>query len=121
VAGGFSFAIDQARLASASVSALALPATTCTLDANFTPVSCSTTTIGVDVSWTGQGPISRLVSNDHFDTNGFSVNDHFNGTSRDAAATGTIAGFTLNAANVETADLGTTKTGTISVCIGKSC
>ena len=38
----------------------------------------------MNATWTGQGPITRSVFNDHFKTAGFSENDHFNGTDRAA-------------------------------------
>ncbi len=121
VTSGFSFAIQQSLLTSASVSGSGLPATTCTFDANFNLIGCSATTINVNVTWTGQGPISRAVFNDHFKSDGFSVNDHFNGTDRAATATGTVAGRTLSASELQFANLGTTNSGTITVCIGTSC
>src|SRR6266851_5377001 len=83
VTSGFSFAI-QKSLASASTSGSGLPATTCTFDANFNLIGCSATTIDVNATWTGQGPISRAVFNEHFKSDGFSVTDHFNGTDRAA-------------------------------------
>ncbi len=120
VGSGFSFALAQ-PLASASLSGSGVPATTCTFDANFNQIGCSATTIDVTAAWTGQGPISRVVSNDHFKSDGFSVTDHFSGTGRAATATGTVAGLTLNASGLQFADLGTTKSGSTTVCIGSSC
>ena len=121
VTSGFSFAIDQTKLTSASASGSGLPAMTCTVDANGNPISCSATTIDVTATWTGQGPISRGVANDHFKTDGFSVNDHSNGTSRTATATATIGGFPQPLGEPQFADLGTTKTGTTTVCRGTGC
>jgi hypothetical protein len=121
VTSGFSFAIDQATLASASASGSGLPATACTLDANGNPISCSATTIDVNASWTGQGPISRGVSNDHFKADGFSVNDHFNGTDRAATAIATFGGLPQPLGEPQFADLGTTNSGTTTICIGNSC
>lgn len=121
VTSGFSFVIQKGQLASASTSGSGLPAATCTIDANGNPVSCKATTIGVNAAWTGQGPITRSVFNDHFKTNGFSENDHFNGTDRAATATGTVAGLTLGASQLKFADLGTTNSGTITVCKGTGC
>jgi hypothetical protein len=121
VTSGFSFAIDKGTLTSASTSGSGLPATTCTFDANFNLIGCSATTIDVTVTWTGQGPITRAVVNDHFKSAGFSVTDHFNGTDRAATATGTVAGSTLSASELQFADLGFTNSGTITRCIGLSC
>lgn len=119
VTSGFSFALPQS-LANASLSALGLPTTTCTYDANLNLVGCTSTTIDVSLSWTGQGPITRGVQNDHVKSDGFSETDHFNGTFRNAAASGTVAGLTLTASDGQ-ADVGTTKSGTITRCIGNSC
>ena len=83
--------------------------------------NCSATTINVTVAWTGQGPITRSVFNDHFKTAGFSENDHFNGTDRAATAAGTVAGSTLGASELQFADLGFTNSGTIAVCKGTGC
>lgn len=120
VTSGFSFALHQS-LASASLTGSSLPATTCTFDVNFNQIGCSATTIDVSVTWTGMGSITRGVTNEHFKSDGFSETDHFSGTSRDATATGTIGGITLSASDLQFADLGTTKSGTITVCIGSSC
>jgi hypothetical protein len=121
VTSGFSFTIDQRKLTIASTSGSGLPATTCSVDANGNPTSCSHTTIGVTAHWTGNGPITRGVSNDHFKTGGFSVRDHFNGTDRNAAATGAISGVTLSPAELQYADLGITNSGTVTVCHGTGC
>ena len=121
VTSGFSFAIDHALLTSASVSGSGLPATTCTFDANFEVIGCTASTIDVNVDWTGQGPVTHSVSNDHFASDGFSVTSHFNGTDRTATAAGTVGGLTVSASELQSADLGTETSGAISVCIGSSC
>jgi hypothetical protein len=120
VTGGFSFTLRH-RLAGASVSGSGLSAMRCTLDADFNQTGCSATTIGVTVTWTGRGPIAREVSNEHFKSDGFSVTDHFNGTSRDATASGRVAGGTLRASALQFADVGTAKSGSTTVCIGNGC
>lgn len=121
VTSGFSFAIDVPKLTSASVSGKGLPATTCTFDANFNELGCNDITIDVNAAWTGQGPITREVDNFHMTTPGeFSIIQHSNGTSRAAAATGTVAGNTFTAAEAEPdiTRLGTTNSGTTKICIG---
>src|SRR5215472_5467032 len=120
VTSGFSVAIDKA-LTSGSTSGSGLPATTCTVDAFGNPISCRATTIDVTVAWTGQGPITRSVFNDHFRTAGFSETDHFNGTDRAATAAGTVAGSTVGASQLQFADLGFTNSGTTTVYIGTGC
>jgi len=121
VTTGFSFAIEKAQLTKGSTSGSGLPATTCTFDALGNVISCSATTIDVTVAWTGQGPIARAVANDHFKTAGFSESDHFNGTDRAATASGTVAGSTLSASELQFGDLGFANSGTITRCIGTSC
>jgi len=120
VTSGFSFTLLQ-PLDSASLSGLGVPGQTCTFDANFNLIGCTATTIDVTVAWTGQGPISRSVFNDHFKSDGFSETDHFNGTFRIATATGTFNGSTLTAGDLQFAFLATDSSGTVTVCIGTSC
>jgi hypothetical protein len=120
VTSGFSFTLRQ-PLASASLSGSGLPASTCTFDANFNTIGCSATTIGVSVTWTGQGAITRGWFNEHFKNGGFSQIDHFYGTSRHAVATGTVAGLTLSVSELQFAHLGTVKAGTVTICVGGSC
>ncbi len=115
---GFSFAINTPKLTSASLKGSALPARTCTIDATGNQTGCKRTTIGVNVRWTGHGPITRTVSNFHMKTAGFSLSSHSTGTSRGAAATGTVAGLSLTSRQLAFADLGTTKSGEIKRCIG---
>src|SRR5690349_8163585 len=81
----------------------------------------SATTIGVSVTWSGQGAITRGWFNEHFKNDGFSEIDHFYGTNRHAVATGTVGGLTLSASELQFADLGTLKSGTVTICVGSSC
>jgi hypothetical protein len=120
VTSGFSFAIKH-NLSSASVTGSGIPAQTCSYDANFNLIGCSNTTIDVSADWAGQGPLARGTSNDHFKMDGFSENDHFNGTQRNATATGNIAGLALTSDELEFADMGTTNAGSTFVCVGNSC
>ena len=106
VTTGFAFTIDATKLSSASVRGSALPATTCSYDADFNPIGCVETTIDVDATWAGQGPIGRDTFAEHFKSDGFSFTDHFHGTSRDATASGTLGGLTLTSSDIEFADMG---------------
>jgi hypothetical protein len=117
---GFSFVLRQ-PLTSASLSGSGLPATTCTYGADSDLIGCTAATIDVSAAWTGQGPISRSVVNDHLKSDGFRFIEHHNGTLRDATATGSVSGITLSAADLVRADLGTAKSGFTTVCIGTSC
>jgi hypothetical protein len=121
VTSGFSFTIDARKLDSASTSGSGLPATTCTYDANFDLIGCTDTSINVSASWTGQGPIARETSNDHFQFDRFKVSSHFNGTDRNATASGSIGGVTFAPADLEFADLGRANSGETDICIGNSC
>lgn len=120
VAGGYTFRIAK-KYGSASVSGSGIPAQRCTYDANFDLIGCNDTTIGVNVTWTATGPLTHDTSNDHFKGDGFSFNDHFNGATREASASGTIAGHTFTADDVEFADLGRVNSGSIERCIGTAC
>ena len=118
VTSGFSFVIGK-TLESASLSGSSLPVSTCTYDpATGILIGCMDTTIDVNASWTAQGPLVPSVTNFHFKTAGFIENDHFNGTSRTATATGTVGGITLSAADLQGASLGTANSGTITICKG---
>jgi hypothetical protein len=120
VTSGFSFGL-AARLKSAQVSAGGIPATSCTYDQDFNLIGCSDTTLSEDASWTGVGPIAHETFHDHFRSDGFSENDHFNGTARNATATGTIGGISLSTDSLAFADMGTAKSGSSFLCIGNSC
>jgi hypothetical protein len=120
VASGFTFTLRQ-PLASASLSGSGLLATTCTFDANFNTIGCSVTTTDVSVTWTGQGATTRGWFNEHFKSGGFREIDHFYGTNRHAVAAGTVGGLTLSVSELQFADLGTLKSGTVTICVGNSC
>lgn len=115
---GFSFAIDTAKLASASVTGSGLAATTCAVAADETVSDCHGTTIDVNADWTGEGPISRTVSHSHFHQGAFTENIHTSGTGRAATATGAVGGVTLSAADVVQAELVSRGEADITLCIG---
>lgn len=121
VTTGFSFTIDTKKLSTASVSGSSIRATRCTYDADFNLIGCNPVRIAFQANLTGQGPIGRGTSNDHFKVDGFSENDHFNGTSRNATATGNFAGIALQASQLQFADLGHTNDGSVVVCKGAGC
>ncbi len=121
VTSGFSFTINAPKLTTADVSGSGLPAKKCTFDAMGNETGCTGTTVNVSATWTGEGPMTRSVSNFHMKTAGFSMNSHFNGTSRTSTATGTFNGGPLSAAELSFADLGTTHSGDIKRCIGNVC
>jgi hypothetical protein len=116
------FTIDQVKLTSAAVSASGLQGTTCTYDAEFNQIGeCSSVTVDVTAAWTGQGPILRGVTNEHFKIGPLSVTTHRQGTSRDATVTATIAGLPAPLGDLMSADLGVSKVNDITLCIGGNC
>jgi hypothetical protein len=121
VTSGFSFTIDARTFDTASVDGTNIPAQTCTWDANGNLTGCTDTTIDVSADWTGQGPVNKSVSGDHFHTSGFTATDHFSGTSRFATATGTIGGLTLGMDDFAFGDIGTTHSGSVTICVGTTC
>jgi hypothetical protein len=121
VTSGFAWAIAAPKLASASVSGSGLPARTCTIDAQGNQTGCKRSTLSLDVRWTGHGPITRTVANFRMKRAGFSMRSHSVGTTRAATATGTIAGQTLTARQLEVAELSIAKSIEITRCIGNAC
>jgi hypothetical protein len=115
VTSGFSFTIDQ-KLTSASVSGSGIPAQRCSYDANGFLIGCTNTSIAVNVSWTGEGPLARETSNDHLQIGKVKTTFHFNGTDRNAAASGTVAGLAVTPDDEVLGDIGRANNAT--VCIG---
>lgn len=119
VSSGFTFTIDSGRLSGASMRGADLPATTCSYDADFNLIGCTdTTTIDASATWTGQGPIARGTFHNQYQSDGFKFTDHFQGTSRDATATGTVGSLTLITGDLDFADLGHSNYGAVDICIG---
>ena len=57
----------------------------------------STFDVFIDLTWTGMGPLSRESNNSHFITPpGCVINNRFHGTSRTAAASGSVSDGTMN-------------------------
>jgi hypothetical protein len=73
-------------------------------------------TATVNVSWLGIGPIDSMIDNNHFRSAGFMVNEHFNGQSREAMASGTLtdpAGANVAATPTTEADMENATGGSI--------
>jgi hypothetical protein len=115
VTSGFSFTINR-KLTSASVSGSGIPAQRCSYDANGFLIGCTSTSIAVSVSWTGQGPLARDTSNQHLQIGKAKTSSHFNGTDRNAAASGTVAGLAVTTDDEFGGDIGRSNDAT--VCIG---
>jgi len=106
---GFTFTIDAVKLATANLSADGLPATTCNFDSNGQQIGdCTTAPITLNVTWTGEGLVSRAVSSSHFTGHGIKIFIHENSTQRTSTATGTLDGSQLRADELRSADLGNT-------------
>jgi hypothetical protein len=112
---GVSFSVDNPLL-SAAASAAGVPATSCSYDANFNLIGCVDETVDVSASWTGQGPIARGTFNSNYRVDGFHEVDHFTGSDRQATATATVGGTSLGTGDLAFADIGTAKSGTLTVC-----
>jgi hypothetical protein len=120
VTSGFALRIN-ASLSNASASGQNLPATTCSYDADLNPVGCTPSTLDLEATWTGQGPITRDESTAHFHSDGFTSTYHERGASRDATAIGVLNGLSLTSGDLEEAHLAKNTYGSVEVCIGSNC
>ena len=75
----------------------------------------------VNVNWTAIDALQHGVSNDHFSGAGFSFSDHFNGAFRDADASGTVGGVSVDPSSQQFGDVGRTNSSSIFCCLGKNC
>jgi hypothetical protein len=94
--------------------------TSATLDTTVTVMDfVSGTTFPVDValSWTGTGAAFRVKDHSQIKTPGFRLNSRFDGTSRNAAASGTVSHGTTNFTPEPAgfADMGSVKSGEVSI------
>ena len=119
--GPAAFTIDQVKLTSAAVSASGLHGTTCTYNAEGNQIGCSGATVDVTAAWTGQGPVLRGVTNEHFKVGPLSVTTHSQGTSRNATVTDTIVGLPAPLGDLVFADLSVSKVSDTTLCIGGNC
>ena len=56
----------------------------------FDQVSGNTYDVSIDLTWTAIGPPIRTNTHSHFKAPGLIVNEHFNGTNREAECSGTV-------------------------------
>jgi hypothetical protein len=121
VTSGYAFAIDKAKLDSATVDATGVPATFCRFDANWDPIGpCAATTVDVHAAWAGQGLVARSVKNDHYRYHGFGLIEHSNGTQRDATATALVDGVDVTR-DFLFATLSTNLYGSTTICLHGAC
>jgi hypothetical protein len=118
---GFQFSSDPTGLASADLAGR-VPATICTH--LFT--TCRPGNVSLAVTWTGGGPITRGATTWRPDVEpGFGslylFDEHTSGSSRAAAATGTLNGHTLTAPTLVSATIGTERDGSVFVCLNDGC
>jgi hypothetical protein len=83
-------------------------------------VSENTFPVDVSVRWTGSGDIVREKDHVHLKEPGFKLNGHFTGTSRNAAASGTVSDGTTNFTPqpAVSAEMGSTKRGEVVIIHG---
>jgi hypothetical protein len=121
VTGGYAFAIDKAKLGTATVDATAVPATLCRFDANWNPIgACQAVTLDVQATWTGEGLIARSVKNDHYRYRGFGLIEHSNGTQRNATASAIVDGVDVTR-DFLFATLSTNLYGSTTICLHGAC
>jgi len=114
---GASFTMDTVGLSTASASG-AVPVTRCTFDAAGNPTGCTSGTMDVSMTWTGQGAISRGKEwVDHsVDPGGLTFVDRGIGTFRQASATATIGNETFDGSDLQIADFGVANGLTVTIC-----
>jgi hypothetical protein len=103
------------------VSGQDLAATTCSYDAAGVLVGCTATTVDVEATWTGEGPVSRSTSTAHFHGDDFTSVYHDRGSIRQATATGMVDGLQLPAASLVDAHIGKDTNGSVEICVGDGC
>ena len=81
-------------LSSASVTAT-VPLTVCAIDADWSSTCAGSVDTPIGVAWTGQGTTSRGHSVSNWSTGGSRYVSRYNGTFRDASASGTLGGDEL--------------------------
>ena len=117
---GFVFEIDSARFSGASTSGSNLPAKRCSYDENFRVIGCTRVTFGVEVTWTGHGPIGRVKFHDHTEDGGIKYRFRWMGHQREANARATSKGLEPFG-KFESASMGKASSGSVTVCTGSRC
>lgn len=114
---GASFMLDKINLSTASASGT-VPVTRCTFDADGNPTGCTTDTMDVSATWTGEGQMTQGSQyEDHFvQPDGFTFIDRQSGNFRMASAAATIGGQTFDASELQFADLGVSNQLTLTIC-----
>jgi hypothetical protein len=97
-----------------------LPATRCTWEQGSNR-TCSATTINAVSAFAGVGAIRHEIFHDHFRSDGFTADQHINGTTRQATASGVIVGRTLTPADQVVAELTNAVEGVTVICTGGAC
>jgi hypothetical protein len=120
---GFSQTLGP-RLRTAAVNWSDVPGSTCTYGPDFVFIDCTDSVFDATVTWTGEGPIRRGALNSIFILPDFGVVSvaASQSQSRDATASGVLAGITLPAdANAGPPLIGRTSEANIDTCIGPTC
>jgi len=96
-----------------------VPVSRCTYNASGHRTGCTRAgRITVSLTFTGVGPTARGGSSYHFHYPGETVTGHVSGTQRQATVSGTIAGRSVVARDLDQATIGHLKAGGIDVCHG---
>jgi hypothetical protein len=98
------FTIDGRRLTSATLSGT-FPASRCEFDEVLELIGCTSITVAIDVTWTGQGSITRSAEMIRRVGEGFVFFLRQRGVFRDAVASGSIGDVQLAVADLEQASL----------------
>jgi hypothetical protein len=119
--GDHTFTIDKGRLGSASLVGEDLATETCTYDEEGTKLGeCEPGSIDIDLTWTGEGKISRGGLTERFKGDGFSINVHVTSTDRAASVEGAITGA-IDVEEFGEAMLGTYKQVETKRCVADAC
>lgn len=114
---GFTFTIDP-RLQSAHVSGT-IPVTISDQMPYLATQGAIETTIDLNMTFTGQGPIDRSVYVSRESFGGLTTVTQQNGTRRDATATGNVGDYMINASTEGHASLGKTNSGQVAITFSR--
>jgi hypothetical protein len=80
-------------------------------------VTCGTFDVEVAMTWTGTGELERLRDRSHFYAPGLIAHNRFDGTFREAVASGSVSlgGTNLTPQAPEFAEIGSVKQGSVTI------
>jgi len=113
---GYTFSIDK-TLGTATLVASDLPVTQCRYDTARNLLGCTETMIDLDVTWTARAPIVRDRDVARVVEQGYVIVAVSHSDTRDALATGVVAGIAVTNEDLIFAELSKVRFGFIRVCI----